>query len=115
MRSAICSCLHSPALAKHRSTLPHRPTPSQPLLNPSKQLVILIGALLAALFLVLLQLPVPGGAVIMPVLALAWGAGLPLALGAASVSDLPELPEAAERLLPDSHLEVDEERYNAVW
>lgn len=74
-----------------------------------------MGALLAALFLVLLQLPVPGGAVLLPALALGWGAGLPLALLAAAGSDLPPLPEAAERLLPDSTREVDEERYDAIW
>lgn len=84
------------------------------LLPRPSQLVILVGALLAALFLVLLQLPVPGSAVLMPALAMFWGAGLPLALGAAALSELPPLPEAAERLLPDSERELDDERFDAV-
>ena len=79
------------------------------------QLVVLVGALLAALFLVLLQMPVPGASVMMPTLGLAWVVGLPLALGAAAVSDLPPLPEAAERLLPDSTRELDDERRDAIW
>ena len=78
-------------------------------------MVILATALLAALFLVLLQLPVPGGALLMPVLALGWAAGLPLALAAQAVSELPPLPEAAERLLPDSERELDDERRDAIW
>lgn len=77
--------------------------------------MVLVGALLAALFLVLLQVHVPGGALMMPTLGLAWASGLPLALGAAFVSDLPPLPDVAERLLPDSPKELDEERYEAVW
>jgi hypothetical protein len=79
------------------------------------QVVVLVTALVAALFLVLLQLPVPGGAAIMPALGAAWAAGLPLALFIASTAALPELPEAAERLLPDSERELDEERRDAVW
>ena len=73
-----------------------------------------MGALLAALFLVLLQLPVPGGAAVMPLLAALWAAGLPLALLAQSVAELPPLPEAAERLLPDSDKELDDERRDAL-
>ncbi|KAI3433444.1 hypothetical protein D9Q98_003258 [Chlorella vulgaris] len=82
---------------------------------PLLQVVVLVTALVAALFLVLLQLPVPGGAAIMPALGAAWAAGLPLALFVASTAALPELPEAAERLLPDSERELDEERRDAVW
>jgi hypothetical protein len=69
----------------------------------------------AALFLVLLQLPVPGAGTIMPALGAAWAAGLPLALMVASAAELPELPEAAERLLPDSGRELDDERRDAIW
>ena len=79
------------------------------------QVIILVTALVAALFLVLLQLPVPGGGTIMPALGAAWAAGLPLALLVASAADLPELPEAAERLLPDSEKELDDERRDAIW
>ncbi len=79
------------------------------------QLVILVGALLAALFLVLLQLPVPGGAALMPMLGATWAASLPLALLAQAASPLPPLPETAERLLPDSSRELDEERRDAIW
>lgn len=79
------------------------------------QIVILVGALLAALFLVLLQLPVPGASALMPLLGAAWAASLPLALLAQAVSALPPLPETAERLLPDSTRELDEERRDAIW
>ncbi|EFN59471.1 expressed protein [Chlorella variabilis] len=82
---------------------------------PMLQVIILVTALVAALFLVLLQLPVPGGGTIMPALGAAWAAGLPLALLVASAADLPELPEAAERLLPDSEKELDDERRDAIW
>lgn len=82
---------------------------------PLVQIVILVGALLAALFLVLLQLPVPGASALMPLLGTAWAAGLPLALLAQAASPLPPLPETAERLLPDSTRELDEERRDAIW
>ncbi|PSC73750.1 no exine formation 1 [Micractinium conductrix] len=81
---------------------------------PLVQIAILVGTLLAALFLVLLQLPVPGGAALMPLLGAMWAGGLPLALLAQAASALPELPEAAARLLPDSTRELDEERRDAI-
>jgi hypothetical protein len=100
------------------------PSPSLTACPACLQVIILVGALLAALFLVLLQLPVPGGAAVMPLLAVVWAAGLPLAvvwaaglplaLLAQSVAELPPLPEAAERLLPDSDKELDDERRDAI-
>lgn len=63
----------------------------------------------------LLQLPVPGASALMPLLGTAWAAGLPLALLAQAASPLPPLPETAERLLPDSTRELDEERRDAIW
>ncbi len=116
--AVVVCCLAGPA-STTASPTPAAFAPSflnHPPLPPFRlQVVILVSALLAALFLVLLQLPVPGGAVLMPGLALAWAAGLPLALAAQAASALPPLPEAAERLLPDSDRELDEERRDAIW
>lgn len=114
VRGAPSTCRKARARTADASRSHLLALPAPALSPPAPQAVILVSALLAALFLVLLQLPVPGGVVLMPALALAWGAGLPLALGAAALSELPPLPEAAERLLPDSERELDEERYDAV-
>lgn len=110
-----CGPQPRPSLRQAHHTLPLPPPTLHPFLPPLPQVVILVSALLAALFLVLLQLPVPGGSVIMPGLAFAWAAGLPLAMAAQAASSLPPLPEAAERLLPDSDRELDEERRDAIW
>ena len=78
------------------------------------QLVVLFSALVVALFLVLLALPLPSGPVLMPVLAVAWGGSFPAALVLAGSAPLPPLPADSERLYPESSLEVDVERREAV-
>eukprot|EP00887_Chlorella_sp_A99_P005591 scaffold1.g5591.t1 len=84
--------------------------PGQPLL----QGVVLASALLCALFLVLLALPVAGGPVAQPALALLWAGAFPVALLLAAGGPLPPLAAEAERLYPDGAGDVDWERRQAV-
>jgi hypothetical protein len=83
---------------------------------PLVQAVIGSSALLAALAVVLIQVPSKSGKILLPVIILAWLGLLPGALMAQVVSSLPPLPAEAHRLLPDyaEGLEIEEERKIAV-
>jgi hypothetical protein len=83
---------------------------------PLVQAVIGASALLAALAVVLIQVPSKSGKILLPVIILAWAGLLPGALMAQVVSSLPPLPAEAHRLLPDfaEGVEIEEERNAAV-
>jgi hypothetical protein len=83
---------------------------------PLVQAVIGSSALLAALAVVLIQVPSKSGKILLPVIILAWAALLPGALMVQVVSSLPPLPAEAHRLLPDfaEGVEIEEERQTAV-
>jgi hypothetical protein len=83
---------------------------------PLVQAVIGSSALLAALAVVLIQVPSKSGKVLLPVIIVAWAGLLPGALMAQIVSSLPPLPAEAHRLLPDfaEGVELEEERKTAV-
>ena len=76
--------------------------------------LVLASSLLCALFMVLLALPSRGGGLGMPALAALWAGALALALAAAAAVPLPPLDPEAQRLLPDSGREVEEERRAAL-
>lgn len=70
-------------------------------------------SLLAAAFLVLLQLPTEDSPAFLPWIAVIWASLLPAALFLQPSLALPPLPADAERLFPDAVRAVDEERYEA--
>lgn len=79
------------------------------------QTVILSSAMLAAAVIVLLQIPSKGGAVLLPLMGLAWVGCLPLSLVVQAASPLPPLHADAHRLFPDvEQTEVDTERREAL-
>ena len=86
--------------------------PSMPLV----QMVVGASALLAAVIVVLIQVPSRGGTVIMPVLLMVWAASFVVALMARAISPLPRLPPEAHRLMPDyaEGVALEEERNLAV-